>query len=66
MKKSKAKLNLGKNTIVSLEKEVQKIINGGREPLQAPTDSCPGAACPSERNSCNLSCNGYPKCDGFN
>lgn len=59
MKKTKAKLNLGKNTIVSLEKEAQKMIKAG---FAAPTDSCPGAACPSERNSCNLSCNGYPKC----
>lgn len=62
MKKSKTRLSLGKNTIVSLEKKVQKMIIGGFESPQAPTDSCPGAACPSERNSCNLSCNGYPKC----
>ncbi|AXG69112.1 hypothetical protein KORDIASMS9_01331 [Kordia sp. SMS9] len=59
MKKSKTTLKLGKNTIVSLEEQAQKMIIGG---FAAPTDSCPGAACPSERNSCNLSCNGYPKC----
>ncbi|KAB8151473.1 hypothetical protein EZY14_018300 [Kordia sp. TARA_039_SRF] len=59
MKKSKTTLKLGKHTIVSLEKQAQKMIVGG---FVAPTDSCPGAACPSERNSCNLSCNGYPKC----
>lgn len=59
MKKTKTKLNLRKSIVVSLEKEALKNVKGG---FVAPTDSCPGAQCPSEANSCNLSCNGYPKC----
>ena len=64
MKKSKTTLSLGKSTIVSLEKKAQQMIVGGFDSPQAPTDSCPGGGgnCASERNSCNLSCNGYPKC----
>ena len=58
MKKAKTKLNLGKSIIVSLEKEAQRMLIGGR--VQSATESQGGHQCVPD--TADMSCQTYAKC----